>query len=603
MHELRRLLGYLKPYLLHMILGATLLSVSGGLMAAVVSTIKPLVNDVLGTAPAAPGDTGMLEWFDGVVPAGEAFDWAREHAFVQVPLILIVIFFARGVLLYFGQYLTIKSGASVIRDLRAELYESVAFQSLDFFQTHATGVIMSRLLNDVTLLKRISTVMLADLVRVGAMVPFLLLAAFIHDWRMSLIAVVALPLLAYPMVRLGKRLRSAATASQEYMGELSSRLNEAVSGAKVVQSFGMERYEIGRLRQSLNQMLRADLRAGRAQALAPAVMELLGAVFGAALFFTAGLFIARNTLDAGDFAVILFCLGLLFVSIRRLNTIYAELQRARSAAVRVFRMLDHERKVKNAPGATDLLPFERRIRFDGVEFSYGADAPVLRGIELSIAKGETVALVGSSGAGKSTIANLVPRFYDVTEGRVLVDGRDVREVRIESLREQIGMVTQETVLFDDTVRNNIAYGRADVPLERVEEVARAAHADGFIRELPDGYDTVLGERGARLSMGQRQRLTIARALLKDPPLLILDEATSALDAESEVAVQQALEVLMRGRTSLVIAHRLSTIRSADRIVVMDAGRIVEEGTHDQLLADGGAYARLHEFQFRDAPAT
>jgi subfamily B ATP-binding cassette protein MsbA len=372
-----------------------------------------------------------------------------------------------------------------------------------------------------------------------------------------------------------------------------------VAGTRVVQSFGMERFEIGRFRDVLGRLLGADLKAARATALAPAVMELVGAAAGAGIFYLAGRRIAAGTLDGGRFFVVLVGLALLYMSVRRLNQLNVELQHALAASTRIFAMMDRKPEIADRPGATPLPSFREAIRFEGVGFAYDG-TPVLSDVDLTLRRGEVVALVGRSGSGKSTLASLLPRFYDPTAGRITIDGLDLREVTLHSLRGQIGLVTQETVLFDDTVRANIAYGRADVPLERVIEAATAAHADGFIRLLPEGYDTRLGERGTRLSMGQRQRLAIARALLKDPPILVLDEATSALDAESEASVQEALETLMVGRTSLVIAHRLATVRRADRIVVLEAGRIVEMGRHADLLTRGGLYARLHELQFQES---
>jgi subfamily B ATP-binding cassette protein MsbA len=600
-----RLLGYLKPYLRKLITASILLAISGALMAVVISTVKPLVNHVLLRRPmmsASPADAAagpdILQRIIDLLPLEQLWSWAQANAYVQVPLLIVAIFLVRSVFLYLGQYSTIKAGASVIRDIRNELYETIVYQSLGFYRDHPTGLIISRILNDVFRLQRVTTIVLADLVRVGAMVPFLILVAFYHEWRMSLLAMVALPLLGYPMVKLGKRLRRASTASQESMALVANRLTESVIGVKVVQSFGMEAYEIGRFRDAVARMLRADLKAGRAQALSPAVMELLGAIVGGALFYFAGLHIAKDNLDPGNFAVVLFCLGLLFMSQRKLNALYSEIQNALAAAARVFDMLDRQRDIADAPGAEPLPPFSENIRFREVGFSYG-DEQVLQGIDLTIRKGETVALVGPSGSGKTTLANLLPRFYDPTSGALEIDGREISGTSLSSLRSQIGLVTQETVLFDDSVRHNIAYGRANESLERVIEVARASQAHDFIEKLPQGYDTELGELGARLSMGQRQRLTIARALLKDPPILVLDEATSALDTESELKVQKALDVLMRGRTSIVIAHRLATVRGADRILVMDSGSIIEEGSHKELLAKGGAYARLYELQFKE----
>jgi subfamily B ATP-binding cassette protein MsbA len=590
MRELGRLLAYVKPYLGSMLLASLLMGIGGALMAAVVSTAKPLVDGVLlGT------DGGSLRPFPWVhVELG-------ERVYLWAPAVVVLLFLVRGAALYAGQYLTVRNGAMVIRDLRIALYESLMCQSLGFFRRHPTGTILSRVLSDVQRLQEMVTTQLADFVRVACMIPFLLLVALWHDWRSSLVVLIVLPLLGWPMVRLGRRLRRAASASQEEMAEVANRLSESVTGIEVVKSFAMERYETGRFRSAVGRMLLADLRAGHAQALAPAVMELLGAVIGAMLFAAAGHAIGRGALDAGNFTVVLFSLGLLFMSIRRLNRVYAETQRALASATRVFAMIDAPPEVSDRPGARELSGFADRVVLRGVGFSYDTTR-VLDGIDLEIERGTTVALVGASGSGKTTLVRLLLRFYEPQEGSIRIDGVELGDLELDSLRAQIGLVTQDSVLFADSVRNNIAYGREDIPLARIVEAARASQAHDFIERLPLGYDTPLGERGATLSSGQRQRIAIARALVKDPPLLVLDEATSALDAESEAAVRTALERLMEGRTSLIVAHRLATVRSAQRIVVLDRGRIVERGDHSALLARGGVYARLFRLQLEDRHA-
>jgi subfamily B ATP-binding cassette protein MsbA len=604
----------MRPYLGRLIVGFVCLALAAALMGAVLATIKPLANEVFGfapavqvapaapAAPAVPGRFDILAWAKHALPLDAVLAWARNRAYLEVPIFLALIFLARAVLLYFGQYFVMRAGTAVVRDLRADLHAAISYQSLRFFQAHPTGTILSRILADVARLQKISTDVLADFVRVGAVMPFVLGVALVQDWKLTLVAMIALPLLAYPMLKLSKRLRKASTRSQENQAQTASLLAETIAGAKVVQGFGMERFEIGRFRAALDRMLTADLKAARAMALAPAVMELAGGVAGALLFAYAGRQVAKGRITGGDVIVILGSLGYFFACLRRMNTINTEVQQAIAASRRVFAMMDREREIRDLPDAIVLPPFSREIRFEGVEFSYHPEEKVLDGVDLTLRPGEVVALVGASGSGKTTLANLVPRFYDPTRGRIAVDGHDLRHVTLESLRAQIGLVTQETVLFDDTVRNNIAYGRADVPMEAIVAAARAAHAHEFIEKLPAKYDTVLGERGARLSVGQRQRLTIARALLKDPPILILDEATSALDAESETLVQDALEVLMKNRTSIVIAHRLATVRRADRILVMEHGRIVEEGTHRGLLERNGIYRRLHTLQMQESPA-
>jgi subfamily B ATP-binding cassette protein MsbA len=608
MNEIRRLFGYMRPYLGRLILASLLLGLAGLLMTAVVATLRPLANEVfqVGTAAVAGAPApdvrssrafDILDSVKAAIPSAKVLAWAKDRAYLEVPLLLVAIFFFRSVCLYFGQYYVMKTGTSVIRDIRAELHESISFQSLRFFQDHPTGTILSRIVADVARLQRASTDVFADFIRVGLSMPLFLGLALLQDWKLSLVAMVGLPLLAYPMVRFSRRLRRASTRSQEKQAETVSLLAETIAGAKVVQSFAMERFEIGRFRAALERMLSADLKSARALALAPAVMELFGAIAGALLFSYAGRQVAKGRITGGDVMVIVGSLGYFFMSLRRMNTINSEVQQAIAAAKRVFAMMDREREIRDLPGAVTLPPFTREIRFEHVDFAYD-DEKILDGVDVTILRGETVALVGASGAGKTTVANLLPRFYDPSAGRILFDGHELRTVTLESLRGQIGLVTQETVLFNDTVKNNIAYGRSDIPMDRIVAAAQSAHAHEFIEGLPEKYDTVVGERGSRLSVGQRQRLTIARALLKNPPILILDEATSALDSESEKLVQEALEVLMRNRTSLVIAHRLATVRRADRILVMERGRVVETGTHRELLERDGLYARFHALQMQ-----
>ncbi len=607
MSELKRLLGYMRPYLGQMAAAAAMLAVAGALMSMVVATLKPLVNEVLlaqrpagAAAPEAAGGIDLVEKIIEWLPAAELSAWLQSEPTLKVPFLLVGLFLIRGLLLFFGEYLTIRTGASVIRDLRADLFASLMYQAPGFYREHPTGLVMSRLLNDVQRIQRVSTQVLADLVRVGAMAPAMLILVLLYDWRMTLFALLVLPLMAYPVVRLGRRLRKASTRSQEQTAETANLLKESVTGAKIIQAFAMEETTVARFLTALARLFKVDLQAGKAAAASGPIVEVVGAIAGAMLFYVAGTGIASGTLDAGNFVVVLGGLTFLFMSARRFNQVNVEVQQALAAAARVFAMTDWPREVADRPGAVDLASAPREIHFDGVDFSYpGAEGPALSGIDLRLRRGETVALVGPSGAGKTTLANLMLRFADPTAGAVRMDGHDLRELSLASVRRSIGLVTQETILFDDTVRANIAAGRADADPERVRAAAVAAQAEGFVSQLPEGYDTRLGEGGARLSMGQRQRLTIARALYKDPPFLILDEATSALDAESEAQVQLAMNVLMRGRGSLVIAHRLATIREADRIVVLEGGRIVEEGDHRTLLARGGLYARLHELQFRE----
>jgi subfamily B ATP-binding cassette protein MsbA len=597
----------MRPYLGQIAAAALMLAVAGALMSMVVATLKPLVNDVLLAEPAAierSTDAGSTDdFFDRVIdwlPVAELSNWLHEKPEAKVPFLLVAIYVLRGTLLFFGEYLTTKTGASVIRDLRADLYGSIVHQAPSFFRAHQTGLVMSRLLNDVQRIQRVSTLVLADLVRVGAMAPAMLILVLVYDWRMTLFALIVLPVMGYPVMRLGRRLRKASTRSQEEVAEAANLLKESVTGVKIVQAFSMEKIAVIQFGKALARLFRVDLKAGKAAAASGPIVEVVGAVAGGVLFFVAGKGIADGSIDPGNFVVVLGGLAFLFMSMRRLNQINVEIQQALAAAQRVFSMMDWPPEVTQRSDARVLEAQPREIRFEDVVYAYpDSDEPAIKGIDLQIRRGEMVALVGPSGGGKTTLANLMLRFADPTSGRVTMDGNDLRELTIASVRGSIGLVTQETILFDASVQLNIAAGREDAPPDVVRRAAIAAQADDFVRELPEGYETPIGEGGTRLSMGQRQRLTIARALFKNPPFLVLDEATSALDAESEDKVQQAMKVLLEGRGSLVIAHRLATIREADRIVVLDNGRIVEEGGHQALLELDGLYAHLHRLQFQE----
>ncbi|HET9210861.1 MAG TPA: ABC transporter ATP-binding protein [Thermoanaerobaculia bacterium] len=521
----------------------------------------------------------------------------RDNVVYFLPALFVVVFLLRCLADFVSGYAFQHIGLGVTTDIRNDLYRSILEQSSRFHADHPSGELVARVINDVAMMQNAVANRLLDLFQQSFTLVALLALLLSTHFRLALVSLIVAPALLVPIVRFGKGMRRTSHRSQERMADLASLMAEGVRGHRVVKAFGMEEFELNRFREATRRHLRVNLWAQMLANSAGPVVESLAVIGAAGLLIYAGKAIRSHQLSAPELVQFLTTLFMLYDPIRKLNKVNLILQEATAASQRVSRLMAIPNDIQDRPGAREAETVRQGVAYEHVSFSYD-DRPVLRDVSLDIRAGEIVAVVGPSGAGKSTLVNLLPRFFDPVSGRVAVDGVDTRDLKLKGLRSLIGIVTQDTVLFNDTVRRNIAYGRSDLPLERVREAAAAAYADEFIMQLPKGYDTVIGESGLRLSGGQRQRLAIARALLKNAPILILDEATSHLDSESEALVQKALYNLMQGRTTLVIAHRLSTVTRADRIVVMEAGRIVEEGSHKELLALGGSYKRLFDLQFR-----
>ena len=572
MNIYKRLVKLARPHVSKFLLAMFCMLVVGGLTSALAFLVKPALDDIF-----MKKNMMMLKW---------------------IPVAVIAIYLFKGLCNYVQIVLMSFIGQRVVADVRNQLYQAIQGQSMSFFTKHPTGILMSRITNDVNSMQGTVSEAVTSLLKDSFTLVCLIFVIFYRDWQLALVAMVIFPLTIYPIATFGRKMRSVATRTQVTMGTLTTLLQETISGARIVKAFGREDYEGSRFSRENENLLRLTLKAVSISAISSPFMEFLGGVGIAAIVFYGGYQVIQGVSTPGTFFSFLTALLMLYEPIKRLTNVNNTIQQGIAGAQRVFSIIDTVPEIQNKTGAVPLPAIAKAIELRNVTFRY-EDVPVLNRINLTVRAGEAVAFVGMSGGGKTTLVNLIPRFYDVTEGQIRIDGLDIRDVTIESLRAQIGMVTQQTILFNDTVRNNIVYGDSGKTEADVIRAAKAANAHNFIMNLPQGYDTVIGEQGTKLSGGERQRISIARALLKDAPILILDEATSSLDTEAEIEVQEALENLMRGRTTLVIAHRLSTIRNADRIVVLVNGEIVEEGTHEALLESRGEYFRLYQMQFKN----
>ncbi len=533
---------------------------------------------------------------------GEDWKVNRMQSLHRICLLLVIIIFFRGLFGYLQSYLMAYVEQGVIRDLRNDIYRHIHRLSLGYFNQTRTGQLISRITNDVTLVNGGLSASFFTLIKNPLLIVASLVIAFLISWQLTLAAFIILPFSLFIIGGIGLRLRRDSAISQQRMADVTSVLQETISGARIVKAFGMEEFEYRKFAKETSRFFRTMVRLTRIRNLASPITEFLGTLVAVAILWYGGSqVLAGGELSASEFITFILVIFSIMQPVKEISTVNNRIQEAVAAGKRIFELMDTKPEIKESPRAKAIDNFREHVCFQGVSFAYNDGPLVLKNIDLGIEKGQLLAIVGPSGAGKSTLVDLIPRFYDPVEGVICIDGVDIRLLKIYDLRSLLGIVTQETILFNDTIRNNIAYGEAAVPLEKVMEAARVANAHDFIQEMEKGYDTIIGERGVKLSGGQRQRLSIARAVLKNPPILILDEATSSLDTESEILVQEAIDRLMENRTSFVIAHRLSTVQHAQKIVVLDQGRLVEEGTHQQLLRRGGIYRRLHEMQFRTPP--
>jgi subfamily B ATP-binding cassette protein MsbA len=601
-----RLLYYALPYSGPLIASVILMALVGLLDAYRVLLIGPIFDSVLN--PGSPGKTiplFKLPFTERIINLQQLVPSHFQNPWTVVAFALVSATVLKGIFDYAGTYLVNYAGFRMITDLRDDLYNAILRSSAAFFTKHTTGTLLSTIVNDIEKVQFAMSSVLAEFLQ--QFFTFVFIAALVVQLggKLAWVLLLFVPVILYSSRKIGRQVRSTTRGGQDKLAEIQNILHETITGNRIVKAFGMESWEAERFRAAARRLFRANLRLVAAFAISSPLMDILGSVAIALLLLMGRDQINHHVFTAGTFLAFIVAVFKLYDPVRKFAQFNNNFQQAVGASSEIFRFMDIEDEVRQKPGAKRMGKFGRAIRFEDVSFSYDnveGSPVVLHDINLEVKAGEVLAVVGSSGAGKSTLVHLIPRFFDASGGRILIDDHEVREVTLDSLRSQIGIVTQETVLFNDTVRNNIAYGQPHVSQKRVEEAARAARAHEFIRGLPEGYNTMIGERGVRLSGGERQRIAIARAILKNAPILILDEATSALDSESESLVQSALQNLMTGRTVFVIAHRLSTVRRADRIVVLENGTISDIGAHEELMQKLGTYRRLYELQFAEADA-